>query len=191
MNDPDRKYVDGIIDVYFDPCQADLLRQQVREQQLISGCIYPIWKFLAGRGKNGEFAMTIARHFFLSQGYRVLHSDSSREHQDSFVLASYPGLRRERPLHPAYERMVRVFGIEKLEAFNKVAATEKLKRKSTNNSGGGDPDLFVECSKSEHSFFAEVKYKDKLLENQKAVFPLISKMLGCKVFLVQIRPLQN
>lgn len=188
--DGDEKFVDGVIDVHYDPHQAVLCCEQARQRKPLPGCVYSLWSNLKGRGKGGEFALTIARHFFNSQGYEVLVSDSQRENPECFILASYPGLRKQRPVHPAYQRMVDVFGEAQLLSFNERATREKLLRKRTRNAGGGDPDLFVRCrANPNHYFFAEVKYKDRLPENQKAVFPLISEKLRCKVFLVQIRPI--
>jgi hypothetical protein len=142
MADRDRRFVDGVIDVYFDPHQADLYHRQVKQKKELRGCVYPLWENLKGRGRGGEFALTVARHFFVNQGYEVFVSDSSRENPACFILASYPGLRQERPFHPAYKRMVDVFGEEKLKAFNEHAAKEKPRHKKTRNRGGGDPDLF-------------------------------------------------
>jgi len=191
MADRDRRFVDEVIDVPFDPHQAELYRKQVTQRKELPNCIYPLWDNLKGKGKGGEFALTIARHYFRNCGYEVFVSDSKRENPECFILASYPGLRKERPFHPGYKRMIEVFGEEKLEAFNKHATELKRRRKKTRNSGGGDPDLFVRSKiNRDHFFFAEVKYKDSLLENQKAVFPLVSKMLGCKVLLVHIRPIE-
>ena len=112
------------------------------------------------------------------------------------VVAHYPGYqeREERP----YTRMFEYFDREQLERFNGIADRKKIesdqkeikaKRKKAKrpSRGGGDPDLFVICGDGSR-FFVEVKGEgDKLHAKQGVVFPLIRKMLGCEVWLAQLK----
>src|ERR1700722_19855170 len=150
--------------ITFDPCQKTLYGLQVKLNRQIPGCIYPIWHSLKGRGRYGEFPLMVVREYFLKLCLRVFCSSSSRDTLESFICASYPGLRGEQPLHPAYRRMVRFFGLKQLNEFNTKA--ERAKRKHGWNMGGGDPDLFVYKGNGKRvRFFVEVKHKDKLLKN--------------------------
>lgn len=171
----------------FDPRQKILYGLQVTLERQIRGCIYPLWHSLKGRGRHGEFPLMVVWHHFQEFGYKVLCSSSVRKAPEGFICASYPGLRRERPLHPAYQRMARIFGLEQLEEFNAIAEEEK--RKHGRNRGGGDPDLFVYKGNGRRvRSFVEVKHKDKLHTNQRIVFRLIRKHLGCPVHVIHIHP---
>jgi hypothetical protein len=176
------------IRIPFDPVQHDLYRLQVKHRRDIPGCIYPLWPSLKGRGRMGEFPLIVAREYFLGHGYKVLHSDSSRDDPYSFICASYPGLRKERPFHPGFRRMVEIFGDGLLRKFNQEAEAAKLRTKKSTNRGGGDPDLFVyKDDGNRERFFVEVKHRDSLHENQKIVFRLMRKHL-CPVKIVRIYP---
>jgi hypothetical protein len=175
----------------FDPAQQDLYRLQVKRKRQIPGCTIPLYHHLSGRGRQGEFPFMVAREYFRRLGYKVLFSSSGRppETSENFICTSYPGLRREEPPHPAYQRMARIFGLERLIEFNKVAERAKLQRKHNGNKGGGDPDLFVYKGDGRRvRFFVEVKHNDKMNVNQEVVFPLIEKHLECPVKLVRIYP---
>jgi hypothetical protein len=180
----------------FDPLQQELYRLQVKYRRPISGCDIPLYPPVIGRDKigrgwQGEFPFMFVREYFCKRGYNVLFSSSGREIEtkQNFICTSYPRLRREKPPHPAYERMANIFGLRRLEKFNGIAEAAKLRRKKGRNRGGGDPDLFVYSGDGKRTrFFVEVKHKDKLLANQKVVFPLIEKHLGCRVKLVHIYP---
>jgi len=131
----------------------------------------------------------VIREYFRTRGYQVLFSSSGREIPDNFICTSYPGLRRSKRLHPAYQRMIQIFGFQRLEKFNRYAEAAKLRRKGNGNRGGGDPDLFVYKRDGKRTrFFVEVKHKDELQINQIVVFPLIEKILRCPVKLVRIYP---
>lgn len=176
------------VKVFFDPFQEELYRLQVKYGRRIPGCIYPLWYSLKGRGRFGEFPLVVVREYFLKRGYKVLYSDSSQENPHSFICASYPGLRRQRPVHSAYRQMIKIFGFGRLEAFNRKAEAAKLRLIKGRNRGGGDPDLFVYRANGKRvRFFVEVKHEDSLLENQKIVFPLM-RMYLCPVRVVRIYP---
>jgi hypothetical protein len=173
--------------IFFDPRQKTLYGLQVKPKRRIPGCIYPLWHLLRGRGRYGEFPLMVVREYLIKRHYKVLCSSSVRKTSESFICASYPGLRREKPLHPAYQRMAQVFGFERLNKFNAIAEEEK--RKHGRNRGGGDPDMFVYKGNGRRvRFFVEVKHKDKPHTNQKIVFHLIRKHLGCPVYLIHIHP---
>jgi len=148
---------------------------------------YPVWQSLKGRGKLGEFPLMVMREHYRSQGYRVWVSDSNAELRDCFILVSYPGLRKKTPLHPAYKRMVGVFGRERIEKLNQLVDEAKRQGKDNRNLGGGDPDLFVfkGANAQEERFFVEVKHKDPPTPNQRICFPLIAEHL-CEIKLVRI-----
>jgi hypothetical protein len=171
----------------FDPLQEYLYRRQVKQRRRLPGCIYPIWHLLRGKSRHGEFPLVFVREYFLTRGYKVLFSDSGGETSENFICASYPVLRRAKPLHPAYRRMARIFGLERLNEFNNIAEKAKRRRKNGSNRGGGDPDLFVYKGNGRRiRFFVEAKHKDKLLTNQKVVFRLIKKHLRCPVKVFRI-----
>jgi hypothetical protein len=173
----------------FDPLQKDLYDLQVKYKRRIPGCDYPIWHSLKGRGRHGEFPLMVVREYYRRRGYKVLFSDSGGETSENFICASYPGLRRAKPPHPAYRRTARIFGLERLNEFNKFAEEAKMRRKRGSNRGGGDPDLFVYKGNGRRvRFFVEVKHKDKPHTNQKIVFRLIRKHLGCPVYVIHIHP---
>jgi hypothetical protein len=176
-------------EIFFDPRQKHLYGLQVKCGQPIPGCEIPLFHTLKGKSNRGEFPLVFVREYFLTHGYKVLCSDSSRESSETFICTSFPILRRERPLHPAYERMTQFFPLEQLEEFNAIAEEEKRKHGKNKNRGGGDPDLFVYMENDPRTrFFVEVKHKDKPHTNQKIVFPLIEKHLGCPVYIIQINP---
>jgi hypothetical protein len=173
--------------IAFDPLQKDLYDLQVKFKRQNPGCKYLLFHSLKGKGRHGEFPLMVVREHFRNLGYKVLFSSSVRDTPESFICASYPGLRGEEPLHPAYMRMVRMFGFERLKEFNKKADKAKTKHKRGSNRGGGDPDMFVYKGNGRYiRFFVEAKHKDKLLTNQKVVFRLIRKHLGCPVRVVRI-----
>ena len=192
------KNVEGLC---FADIQEDLYGAKVRYECELNGikekygvrelpaCIYPLWEPLKGRGKLGEFPVTVVREHYRNEGYNVWVSDSNEELEDRFILVSYPDLRKKTPLHPAYEHMVGVFGREKIEKLNQIADEAKRKRKDNRNLGGGDPDLFVfkGVNAQEERFFVEVKYKNQLTPNQRICFPLIDKRL-CEIKLIRIYP---
>src|SRR2546426_7511932 len=106
----------------FDPLQQDLYHLQVKYKREIPGCTIPLYCHLSGRGRQGEFPFMVVREYFRRRGYEVLFSSSGREMETSenFICTSYPGLRREKPLHPAYRRMTEIFGLDRLEKFNGI-----------------------------------------------------------------------
>jgi hypothetical protein len=177
----------------FDPVQQDLYRLQVEYERKIPGCNIPLYPHSgSGRGWQGEFPFMFVREYFRRHGYKVLFSSSGRETETkgNFICTSYPRLRREKPPHPAYLRLAVFFGLKRLNEFNDIAEDAKTRGKRSHNRGGGDPDLFVYKGNGRRiRFFVEVKHKDKLLTNQKVVFPLIEKHLRCPVKLVRIYPL--
>lgn len=150
-------------------------------------CIYPVYDSLKGRGKLGEFPLMVVREHYRKQGYTVWISDSNTELEDRFILVSYPRLRKLKPLHPGYQRMVRVFGQGKIEELNRAVDEAKRGGKSNSNLGGGDPDLFVFKGPNAEveRFLVEVKHKDQPTRNQRICFPIIDKLL-CDVKLVRI-----
>lgn len=183
----------------FAEIQEDLYGARVRyERELnrikekygvreLPACSYPLWEPLKGRGKLGEFPVTVVREHYRNEGYNVWVSGSNKEMGDRFVLVSYPRLRKKTPPHPAYKRMVGVFGREKVEKLNQMVDEAKREGKGNRNLGGGDPDLFVfkGANAQEERFFVEVKYKDQPTPNQRICFPIIDKHL-CEIKLVRI-----
>jgi len=76
-----------------------------------------------------------------------------------------------------------------MNEFNDAAEKAKLRKKHSGNRGGGDPDLFAYKGDGRRvRFFVEAKHNDQLITNQKVVFPLIEKLLGCPVKVVRIYP---
>jgi len=172
--------------IFFEPHQKHLYGLQVKCGQSIPGCDYPLFHSLKGKGRHGEFPLMVVSRHFKNEGYGVLYSSSVREVSESFICTSYPGLRRERHLHPAYERMAQFFRLEQLEEFNAIAEQEKRKH-GRKTRGGGDPDLFIYLKSDPRiHFFVEVKHKDKTHINQEIVFDLIEKHLLCRVYTIRI-----
>jgi len=182
---------DHIEEISFSGIQNDLYRAKARYEHDLSRIkekyglrklpagVYPLWKPLRGRGRLGEFALVVAREHYRKRGYSVWASGSDKEVKDRFILVSFPGLRKQLPLHPAYARMVRIFGSEKIEELNRTVDKEKRKKKGHRNLGGGDPDLFVfKKGNPRKGFFVEVKYKDQPTQNQLMCFPRIDEKLG-------------
>lgn len=137
---------------------------------------------LKGKSRAGEFALTVVRKAYLEQGYEVWLSDSDGKRKDTFILVSYPHLRSQRPLHPAYKRMVTKFGLENIEELNQRIKHAKEGR-GISNHGGGDPDLFI--FNEEEWFFVEAKHRDDLTLNQQISFPYIDQLL-CPVRIVRL-----
>jgi hypothetical protein len=184
----------------FPAIQEELYRAEVRHSReldrikeryrltVLPKCIYPLWHSLKGRGKLGEFPLMVVRKHYTDKGYTVWASDSNEDPKDVFILVSFPGLRKLTPPHPAYERMVKIFGQKKIEELNKITDEAKAQGKDMRNLGGGDPDLFVfkGANAEVERFFVEVKHKDKPTQNQEICFPLIEGSLHCEVKLIRI-----
>jgi hypothetical protein len=168
--------------IYYEPKEYDFYRNKDPK------CIYHLvrWPLTAGRGKQGEFPVVVAREYYRHLGYAVLVSEPRIPNNEGFILLSYPGKRRSGD--PAYRRMEAIFGSEVLAELNRQA--DVLKRKKTGNSGGGDPDMFVfKGSKPEDRFFVEVKHKDHFTKKQLVTFPIIEKI--CPVIVVRIVPMEK
>jgi len=137
-----------------------------------------------GKGKWGDPALAAVREHFRKDEYTVWVSGSEENLEDRFILMSYPGLRRKG--HPAYKRMVEIFGEERLKNLNKAA--EKAKANLSGNRGGGDPDLFVfKGDGKQERFFVEAKDKDPVSPKQRICFELIEKHLDCDVFVARLK----
>jgi hypothetical protein len=167
-------------------CERNRIKEKYGVREL-PACSYPLWETLKGRGKLGEFPLAVVRERYRNEGYSVWVSGSSEELEDRFILVSYPGLRKKTPLHPAYERMVGVFGQERIEKLNRMVDDAKRVGKDIRNLGGGDPDLFdfKGVNAQGERFFVEVKHRDQPTRNQRICFPLIDEHL-CEIKLVRI-----
>ncbi len=183
-----------VVHIRVDPVQLDLYRieatyrrklMELKEKHRLArvpGLAVPLWKTLKGRGTSGERALVFAREYYRKRGYKVWTSGSGKR-ADSFMLLSFPGLRRR--CHPGFMRMLEMFDPEAV--FELIHAAEDEKRGLPGNLGGGDPDLFVfKENGGQKRFFVEAKHKDKLSPKQKACFKLIEKLLGCDVVIGQI-----
>jgi hypothetical protein len=124
----------------------------------------------------------VVRQHFRQLGYCVLAAEPELPGGTGFMLVSYPGKRRRH--HPAYERMVGIFGAARLECLNREA--DEQKRRLTGSAGGGDPDLFV--YRGSDRFFVEVKWRDQVTAKQKVTFPLIEDYCGVPVKIARILP---
>jgi len=160
-------------------------RQEVLYRRGDPSCIYHAvrWPIGRGRSRHGEFPLVVAREHFRSLGYTVLASEPNLPNDEGFILLAYPGKRRAGD--PAYRRMESIFGARKLGNLNVIA--DQVKRWTTGNPGGGDPDLFVyRKGPSAKRFFVEVKHHDQLTTKQRATFPLIEKL--CPVIVARLVP---
>lgn len=145
-------------------------------------CIYHAvhWPRSVGRSRHGEFPLVVAREHFRQLGYTVWAAEPELPDGDGFILVSYPGKRRRG--HPAYLRMVEIFGERVLQELN--AAADAQKRTLTGNAGGGDPDLFL--SRDSAHCFVEVKWRDRITKKQHVTFPLIEQFCNVEVRIARI-----
>ncbi len=174
-----------VIEIPFEPRQKNLYFRGD------PACKYPQWPRKIGRARgSGEFALVLARDYFLKRGYNVWVSEPTMNGENGwrgFIAVSFPGYRDGD--HAAYRRMIRKFGRRGLRELNVTA--DALKKKQTGTRGGGDPDLFVFRGDGKTvRFFVEAKYKDHINRNQKLTFPLIESRFGnwpgCAIKLAQL-----
>lgn len=139
------------------------------------------WPFHEGRGRFGEFPLIVVREHYRRLGYVVLASEPRLPKAEGFILLAYPGKRRAGD--PAYRRMERIFGKERLAKLNTRA--DQAKYKHTGSRGGGDPDLFAfRKDDPDDRFFVEVKHRDQVTAKQEVTFPLIREL--CPVVVARL-----
>jgi hypothetical protein len=147
------------------------------------------WRLFGGRigSSGGEFPTVFARHILRNMGYKVWGSEPRLRNPatgepEGYSLLSFSGKRAE---CPTYERMVSMFGDERLKKL--IAEADKRKLRLFRTRAGGDPDLFV--FNSDEKFFVEVKDEhDKLSTRQILCFWLIEEHLECEVKICHIAP---
>lgn len=167
------------LQVAYDPRELELYRMGSPTCRYYSAR----WQRPIGRSRHGEFPLAVVTHYFAAMGFFVLAAEPELPDGRGYMLLSYPGKRRAG--HPAFLRMVSMFGEEPVRLLNRAADTAKIRR--TGNRAGGDPDLLVFADHDR--FFVEVKWRDRITEKQRAVFPLIEKYLKVPVRIVRIVPM--
>ena len=140
------------------------------------------WPRSIGKSHHGEFPLVVAREAFRRRGFTVWASEPELPHDGGFILVAYPGKRERR--HPAYERMVAMFGEATLRRLNRTADEEK--ERHSKSRGGGDPDLFV--FRGEERYFVEMKWADHITPKQDITFPLTEKHCGVPIRVARIAP---
>ena len=90
------------------------------------------WLLRRGRSKHGEFPVIVVREYFRELGFSVWVAEPEMPDNSGFILVSYPGKRRAN--HPAFERMISVFGKDIVTLLNQKADEEK--KALTGNTGG-------------------------------------------------------
>lgn len=141
---------------------------------------YPV-ELWHGIYKRGRFPEVAVRAALKAVGFSVLISDPGMPDGGGYILTHYAGKRRKKDA--AFARMFQWFPEGLIAKLNREC--DAVKGTVSDNTGGGDPDLFV-FAKSGDRFFVEVKDQDALLPKQKVTFQKIAEILRCDVLMARV-----